>query len=233
MKKSVWLLAVLMLLPILSQAQSVTGYVDPAFFKTMSGLGAALSTNWDVTDAIVTSGGGGASGTGGGGYYTSAHHWNITLLKQKAEEHSDYHGYIVNIIKDENLDNTYEALVSIGEDPLLTAIALDDEDRKEAILRSFSIEERSWLGVTMKYPVAVVPWKEYSQVSSSGYGYYSYSYSSQYRNRKVTLSSEGAKKAQQILKARERSKKEIIKAFQQNGESSGLLISMEKYRQNK
>ncbi len=230
MKKSVWLLAVLMLLPILSQAQT-GGWMGgiPLEHNPFYRAGVHQRISCEVEDAIVYSGGGGASGTSGGGYYTSAHHWNTKILQAKVKEFSGNRSDIIEIVKDKNLDNTFEALVAMGEDPLLTAIALDDEDRKEAILRSFSIEERTLLAVTMKYPVAVVPWKKYSQVSSSGYGYYSYSYSPEYRNRKVALSSEGAKKAQQILKERELRRD----LQQQNGESSGYLISMEKYRQDK
>ncbi len=204
MKKAILALAVLMLLPVLSSAQPWGGMGSiPLEHNPFYRAGAHLRISCEVEDAIVYSGGGGASGTGGGGYYTSAHHWNTNILQAKVKEFSGNRSDIIEIVKDENLDNTFEALVAIGEDPLLTALALGDKDRQEAILRSFSIEDRTVLGIKIKAPVAVVPWKKYSQVSSSGYGYYSYSYSFEYNSKKVTLTNEGAKKAQQILKERE------------------------------
>ena len=204
MKKAVLALAVLMLLPLLGQAQSVTGYIDPAFQKTMYEAGVTTRVSWEVDDAIVSVGGGGASGTGGAGWYSQDHHWNTTVLSQLAKKYSDRKGYIAKLVKEENLDNTYEALVSIGQDPLLTAIELGDKQRKEAILRSLN-------GNT-----AVVAWKTYKAVSSSGYGSYSYSYSTQYQNKKVQLSDEGAKKAQQILSGR----KLVQELRKKNGESA-------------
>ncbi len=218
MKKAVFALAVLMLLPVLSQAQSITGYIDYNYQKAVQNWGASIRVDCEVEDAIKYSGGGGASGTGGGGWHSSAHHWDTNILKQKAEEFSSRYDQIVDIIMDKDLDNTYEALVSIGEDPLLTALALGDKDRTKAILRSFSIQEHKGLfsGKIVKTPVAVVPWKVYTSKSSSGYGYSSYSYNYEFENKKVILTDEGAKKAQQLLKKMELYRQLI----QQNGESA-------------
>lgn len=204
MKKAVLALAVLMLLPLLGQAQSITGYVDPAFQRTMLEAGVTTRVYFDVDDAIVSVGGGGGTGTGGAGWYSQDHHWDTTVLSNLAKKYSSRKEYIAKLIKEEKLDNTYEALVSIGQDPLLTAIELGDKQRQEAILRSLN-------GNT-----AIVAWKTYKSVSSSGYGSYSYSYSTQYQNKKVQLSDEGAKKAQQILSGRK-----LVKELQKkNGEST-------------
>ncbi len=209
MKKAVFVLAGLLLFPVFAAAQSVSGvYITDYNNNPFVKAGEAIEKNIRISnkkqemlsylkEAIVYTGSGGASGTGGGGWHSAPHHWDTDKLA-KLLKNSDFIDFwswfhsnkdiVFNFIKEQNLINTYEALLVFGKDPFLAEL----EVCHDSILHIDSVK------TTKGKHYVVVNWRTYQAVTHSNIGYTSHGFKEKIIKKNFFLSKEGLEKWRQM-----------------------------------
>lgn len=212
MKKAVFVLAGLLLFPVFAAAQSVSGvymtdYNNNPFVK----VGEAIGKNIRISnkkqemlsylrEAIVYTGSGGASGTGGGGWHSAPHHWDTDKLAQLLENDDiDFWSWfysnseiVFNFIKEQNLKNTYEALLVFGKDPFLAEL----EVCHDSILHIDSLDSVKTTAKGLRY--VVVNWRTYQPETHSNIGYTSHVFKEKIIKKNFLFSKEGLEKWRQM-----------------------------------
>ncbi|MBR3603221.1 MAG: hypothetical protein IKL48_00775 [Elusimicrobiaceae bacterium] len=223
MKKAVLLLAGLVLLPVFANAQGFVpmgwspdprqtdeNFKNNAFFKAGQAMREAIRKANEkqemlsyLKEAIVYTGSGGASGTGGGGWHSAPHHWDTDKLAELLKNDENFWSWfdsnrdiVFNFIKEQNLENTYEAFLVFGKDPILTEqeiLCHDSTSCHDSVSRIDSVK------TTTKGLRAVVNCRTYEPVVIRfNSGYTSYGFKEKIVKKDFPISEEGLEKWRQM-----------------------------------